>query len=216
MAPCLACHGEKGQSTNPEIPSLGAQTSPYVLIQLYLFREKLRRLDVMNDAVKGFTDDDLRTFADTISRLAAAAADGRHNRSGAHGAWAGSGTPVSLQRLPQPGPGWPRERPRVAGQREDFLVKTMREYKANIRAGYDASMAMSCSPFPTLISSISPIFPLASLRNTRPRRAASPAPPPSAVRRTPPVSRPLMLLSPLGERLGEGVMQETVFGNPLT
>jgi hypothetical protein len=25
-----------------------------------------------------------------------------------------------------------------------------------------------------------------------------------------------MLLSPLGERLGEGVMQETVFGNPLT
>jgi hypothetical protein len=27
---------------------------------------------------------------------------------------------------------------------------------------------------------------------------------------------PLMLLSPLGERLGEGVMQETVFGNPLT
>jgi len=25
-----------------------------------------------------------------------------------------------------------------------------------------------------------------------------------------------MLLSPLGERLGEGVTQETVFGNPLT
>ena len=25
-----------------------------------------------------------------------------------------------------------------------------------------------------------------------------------------------MFLSPLGERLGEGVMQETVFGNPLT
>src|SRR5260370_3103804 len=69
MAPCLACHGEKGQSANPEIPSLGAQPSPYVLIQLYLFREKLRRLDIMNDAVKGFTDDDLRTFADTISRL---------------------------------------------------------------------------------------------------------------------------------------------------
>src|SRR5262252_2675065 len=38
MAPCLACHGEKGQSANPEIPSLGGQTSPYALIQLYLFR----------------------------------------------------------------------------------------------------------------------------------------------------------------------------------
>ena len=27
-------------------------------------------------------------------------------------------------------------------------------------------------------------------------------------------SSPFMLLSPLGERLGEGVMQETVFGTP--
>src|SRR4029077_6211196 len=69
IVPCLACHGEKGQSTIPEIPSLGAQPSPYVLIQLYLFREKMRRFDVMNDALKGFTDDDLRPFADTISRL---------------------------------------------------------------------------------------------------------------------------------------------------
>ena len=26
IAPCLACHGEKGQSTNPEVPSLGFET----------------------------------------------------------------------------------------------------------------------------------------------------------------------------------------------
>src|SRR5215475_5505571 len=69
LAPCLACHGEKGQSANPEVPSIGAQTSPYVLIQLYLFREKLRRLDIMNDAVKGLSDDDLRAFADAIAKL---------------------------------------------------------------------------------------------------------------------------------------------------
>jgi cytochrome c553 len=25
LAPCLACHGAKGQSDNPEVPSLGAQ-----------------------------------------------------------------------------------------------------------------------------------------------------------------------------------------------
>ena len=39
-APCLACHGESGQSETPEIPSLGGQPAPYLLIQLYLFREK--------------------------------------------------------------------------------------------------------------------------------------------------------------------------------
>src|SRR5262249_61471820 len=36
--------------------------------------------------------------------------------------------------------------PRIAGQREEFLVKTMREYKGNIRAGYDASMAEGLQP----------------------------------------------------------------------
>src|SRR5262249_9966623 len=38
--------------------------------------------------------------------------------------------------------------PRIAGQREDFLVKTMREYKGNIRPGYDASMADVLQPIP--------------------------------------------------------------------
>ena len=50
---CLACHGEDGQSKAPEIPSLGAQPPQYVLIQLYMFREKLRAAGPMNDLVKG-------------------------------------------------------------------------------------------------------------------------------------------------------------------
>ena len=31
--------------------------------------------------------------------------------------------------------------PRLAGQREDYLVKALREYKSNTRRGYDAAMA---------------------------------------------------------------------------
>ncbi|MBI2180071.1 MAG: hypothetical protein HYU31_04535 [Deltaproteobacteria bacterium] len=31
--------------------------------------------------------------------------------------------------------------PRLAGQREDYLVKALREYKNNTRRGYDASRA---------------------------------------------------------------------------
>jgi len=148
MAPCQSCHGEKGQSFNPETPSLGAQTSPYVLIQLFLFREKLRRFDLMNDAVKGFTDDDLRTFADTISKLPPPVPT------------TGATDPARLER----GQVLARQYrcnvchnadlagrdnvPRIAGQREDFLVKTMREYKGNIRPGYDASMADVLQPIP--------------------------------------------------------------------
>jgi cytochrome c553 len=134
VAPCLACHGEKGQSANPEIPSLGAQTEPYTLIQLFMFREKLRRNDIMNDAVKGFTDDDLRTFSDFISKLPAPQPATEPTDA------------ARLQRGQNPDLAGRENVPRLAGQREDFLVKTLREYKANVRPGYDASMADVIQP----------------------------------------------------------------------
>ena len=36
--------------------------------------------------------------------------------------------------------------PRIASQREDFLIKTMKEYKTNTRRGYDGSMAEVLQP----------------------------------------------------------------------
>src|SRR3954467_6772964 len=69
MAPCLACHGEKGQSATENIPSLGAQQAPYALIQLFMFREKLRVFEPMNEMAKPLNDDDLRTFSDFIAKL---------------------------------------------------------------------------------------------------------------------------------------------------
>ena len=69
VAPCLACHGEKGTSETENTPSLGGQRPAYALIQLYMFREKLRTFDIMNEMAKDFTDDDLRTFSDYIGTL---------------------------------------------------------------------------------------------------------------------------------------------------
>ena len=66
---CLACHGENGQSQNSSVPSLGAQQSFYVTVQLLMFREKMRVADPMNDMTKGLTDDDLKSFADIIAKL---------------------------------------------------------------------------------------------------------------------------------------------------
>lgn len=146
LAPCFACHGENGQSTTPETPSLGAQTAPYLLIQLYLFRERQRAVEIMNEAAKGLTDDDLRTFSDSISQLpapkpATGTADGARMERGAalvqkyrcnfcHNADLSGRDNV----------------PRIAAQREDYLVKTLREYKSNTRHGYDGSMAEVLQP----------------------------------------------------------------------
>jgi cytochrome c553 len=48
LAPCLACHGADGQSQIENVPSLGAQTAPYSLIQLFMYRENMRVAEPMN------------------------------------------------------------------------------------------------------------------------------------------------------------------------
>jgi cytochrome c553 len=138
---CAACHGANGQSQMPDIPSLGAQTAPYALIQLYMFRGGLRTFPPMNEAVKDFTDDDLRTFSDHIAKLPAPKPPAEPSDAER---MARGKTYISrfkcdfCHNADLAG----RENvPRIAGQREDFLLKTLREYKANTRSGYDASMA---------------------------------------------------------------------------
>jgi cytochrome c553 len=147
VAPCLACHGESGTSENPEVPSLGGQPAPYLLIQLYLFREKQRVVEIMNDVTKDFTDDDLRTFSDFLSKQpppqppnstppdAARLERGRalitqHRCNACHNLDLGGRESI----------------PHIANQGETYLVKTMREYKNNARHGYDPAMASVLAP----------------------------------------------------------------------
>src|SRR3954471_22879871 len=68
-APCLACHGERGQSEAENTPSLGAQQTPYALIQLFMFRDKLRVFERMSEMAKSLSDDYLRTFSEFIGKL---------------------------------------------------------------------------------------------------------------------------------------------------
>jgi cytochrome c553 len=148
-APCLACHGEKGQSQTENIPSLGGQQAPYALIQIFMFREKLRAFEVMNEMTKAFTDDDLRLFSDYISKLPKPAPP------------ADAGDPARMQRaqaLAQQNRcnschnadfSGKENVPRIANQREDYLAKTMREYKDNSRHGYDGTMAEVLQPVTT-------------------------------------------------------------------
>lgn len=146
VAPCFACHGANGQSENPEVPSLGGQPAPYLLIQLYLFREQQRTVEIMNDVARDFTDDDLRAFSDYLARLPPPPAP----LDGADPARIKLGRALITQNrcnachnLDLSG----RDNvPRIAAQREDYLVKTLREYKHNIRHGYDAAMAEVLAP----------------------------------------------------------------------
>ena len=140
-ATCFACHGEHGQSETETTPSLGGQQAPYALIQLFMFREKLRTFEPMNEMAKSFTDDDLHAFSDFIATLPKPAPP------------ADAGDPARIARAQalvaqnhcnschQKDFSGGDNVPRIADQREDYLAKTMREYKDNSRHGYDGTMA---------------------------------------------------------------------------
>jgi len=146
IAPCLACHGERGQSENENTPSLGAQQAPYTLIQLFMFREKLRTNEIMNEMAKPLSDDDLRTFSDFIAKLPKPAPPteagdaARMQRGQAAAAQHRCNTCHNTDFSGK------ENVPRIANQREDYLAKTLAEYKSNTRAGYDASMADVMAP----------------------------------------------------------------------
>ncbi|WP_213739023.1 c-type cytochrome [Bradyrhizobium sp. dw_411] len=146
---CFACHGEHGQSEMENTPSLGGQQAPYALIQLFMFREKLRTFEPMNDMTKSFTDDDLRVFSDFIAKLpkpappADAADPARIARAQALVAQHRCNT------CHNPDFSGKENVPRIANQREDYLAKTMREYKDNSRHGYDGTMAEVLQPVTT-------------------------------------------------------------------
>ncbi|MEI9984219.1 MAG: c-type cytochrome [Aliidongia sp.] len=145
-APCLACHGETGQSQNENIPSLGGQQPGYTLIQLFMFRGNLRNFPTMNEMAKDLTDDDLRTFSDFIGTLPKPPPP------------ADAGDPARMQRAEElvhqnhcnschnPDFSGRDNIPRIADQREDYLAKTLREYKDNTRAGYDGTMSEVVAP----------------------------------------------------------------------
>src|SRR5215468_560156 len=138
---CFACHGEKGQSQLPEVPSLGAQPALYTLVELVMFRDKLRVTEPMNEMTNGLSDDDLRAASDAISKLP---------------------PPDPISDTPDPtrmdkGRALAQQNrcnfchqsnfqgldnvPRLAGQREDYLLKSLRGYKDGSRQGYDAQMS---------------------------------------------------------------------------
>jgi cytochrome c553 len=141
FATCAPCHGAAGVSTTAETPSLAGQHSFYAITQLFLFRASRRANPVMTAMAKGMSDADLRAYSDLIATLpaappaAAAPADParmargaalaqRHRCNSCHGDdYAGE-----------------KQVPRLAGQREDYLAKTLAEFKAATRIGYTSAM----------------------------------------------------------------------------
>jgi cytochrome c553 len=140
IAQCVACHGEAGRSENPDVPHIGGQPKLFVMYQLFFYREGRRVSPEMNTAAKGMTDADLTALSDFIAKLPPPpSADGIDATRYARGA------ELAAKRIcatcHNPDYSGREQMPRLAGQREAYLLKSFQEYQAGKRIGTQAAMA---------------------------------------------------------------------------
>ena len=134
---CASCHGANGISTLPETPSLAGQPASYLTLQLILFHGNQRRSPRMAPVAAVLSDADMKALGDYFSKLPAPAgrpdaddiADGRRLVDANHCASCHLDTFAGQNQMP-----------RLADQREDYLLKAMRDFRDGRRSGLDGTM----------------------------------------------------------------------------
>jgi cytochrome c553 len=138
---CGACHGEKGIAAQPPMPSLAGQPAQFITTQLILFRERLRDAPPMPDLAQGLDDAQIEDLA---AHFAALPPGPPPDRGEADAARAEEGAALS-RRLNcgvchLPSYAGRAQIPRLAGQREDYLVHALAQYRDGTRRGSDTNM----------------------------------------------------------------------------
>ena len=139
---CAACHGAGGQSVLTDIPSLAGQPRVFLENQLVVIREGLRDIPAMKGLLDGVSDADLAAMA---SHFAAAplkpAPRPKDAALYARGQAVADANRCASCHLPSYA--GREQMPRLAGQREDYLLHSMRQFVANQAVGRDSNMAAS-------------------------------------------------------------------------
>lgn len=139
--PCETCHGAGGNSVIPGTPSISGQPQVFLETQLILFREGLRRSPVMEPLVRGMKDPQIIALAKHFAaqpakKMAASPMD--------HGlAQDGRGLAKKLHcgSCHVPDFSGQKQVPRLAGQREEYLLSEMLAYRDGKRTGGDTIMS---------------------------------------------------------------------------
>ena len=136
---CESCHGKRGGAPLEGMPSLAGQPEVFLALQLILLREGLREVPQMAAFTKGLSDQDITDISAHFARQTPARnSAGRDTGLFARGAALSKAMNCgSCHRADYAGQ---RQMPRLAGQREDYLLASMKAFRDNRRTGTDTSM----------------------------------------------------------------------------
>jgi cytochrome c553 len=142
---CAACHGEGGNSTNPQMPSLAGQPAQMVATQLYQFREGNRKNDQMSPMAEKLTNPEMNDLAAYFASVKTAPPK---HRTAPENAALGAELTKKLNCTQCHGPKLLGQQhiPRLAGQQPDYLRTQLKLFKAGKRADMDGNMTSAAQP----------------------------------------------------------------------
>ena len=131
---CAGCHGDNGISQTENIPSLAGQLDEYIQWQLVFFRAGARKNEQMQPIVEQLNNEDIRNLGAYFASLTPPkgpkdddpdlSAKGKQAAAGRRCASCHTDTYVGTKAVA-----------RLAGQREEYLVKALHDYKSGVRSG---------------------------------------------------------------------------------
>ena len=138
---CAACHGKDGNAPIPATPSLAGQPALFLENQLVMIREGLRPIPQMTGLLDRITDEEIVAIAAHYARQSpkASPAGARDDARMARGKERADALHCGSCHLPDY-----RGRdqvPRLVGQREDYLLLSLRQFRNNEAVGRDTIMA---------------------------------------------------------------------------
>ncbi len=131
---CVGCHGENGISQTDNVPSLAGQPDLFLQWQLVFFRSGTRKNEQMQPVVEQLNNEDIRNLGAYFATLAPPRAKADDNPDlSQKGAQAAAGRRcASCHTDTYAGT---KAVARVAGQREEYLLKALHDYKSGARSG---------------------------------------------------------------------------------
>jgi cytochrome c553 len=137
---CVGCHGADGNSPLPKIPSLAGQPAFFVLNQLFLMREGVRKVEAMAPFVKDLKDEDLDALSAYFAKLPP-----KPSGEPIDTALVKRGSEIAAQKkcasCHKPNLAGDQQVPRIAKQRVDYLIQALTEFRGSGRPGADTLMS---------------------------------------------------------------------------
>jgi cytochrome c553 len=131
VAVCTGCHGDAGVPIEEDIPVIWGQQFYYLYVQMKDYSSGLRANETMQGIVEGLTRDQMKEIANYFAKKPwpeiPAVKNGDKARNGQTQAGAGQCSQCHNNYLGD------SRIPRLAGQQQTYLLRTMLEFKNKVR-----------------------------------------------------------------------------------